>query len=152
MRRHVSFRIGNIFTVPHRIDRYYIYSHPTGDWVDISNMSREYILSCYPPCHTSSYNHRQIVLASVNVDKQCPVLGGAQAAVSPMSPAAVLCSTEISSHLIPGSRLFVGPRSAWQPANNNHLHTEEKTTTIYFHSLIFPQADKRLSGPSFVTF
>ena len=51
MRRHVSFRIGNIFTVPHRIDRYYVYSHPTGDWVDISNMS-----TFYPATHLASVN------------------------------------------------------------------------------------------------
>ena len=86
-----------------------------------------------------------------------PGVGGSTGGVSPMSlmsPAAAVCSTEIISHLTayPGLAALCRPQVSLAHSHQQSFTHEEKTTTIYFHSLIFPQADKRLSGPSFVTF
>ena len=79
-----------------------------------------------------------------------PGVGGSTGGSVPDVPSS--CCLLHGDHLTsyPALAALCRPRVSLAHSHQQSFTHEEKTTTIYFHSLIFPQADKRLSGPDFV--
>ena len=104
----------------------------------------------YPTTHLFIFNHRQIGLDNVSVRSARCWREHRRRVPDVPSSSCLLHGDHLTAY--PALAALCRPRVSLAHSHQQSFTHEEKTTTIYFHSLIFPQADKRLSGPGFVTF